>query len=80
MFNYKTPNYSSSCLEQMNYKYPWKGCIVDNKNYFSDAYKNPNTKWELHSTGDADLNGRKYVKIPIGTEITDEMKQDLNLW
>ena len=72
--------YSSSKLQQMNYSYPWNGSIIDNRqSYFSKFSKDPNTKWELHATGDADLNGRKYVKIPVGAKITDQMKKDLNL-
>ena len=72
--------YSSSRLQQMNWSYPWNGSIIDNsQSYFSKASRDSNTRWELHATGDADLNGRKYVKIPAGTKITDQMKKDLNL-
>lgn len=78
--NHDYRQYSSSSLQQMNCSYPWNGFIIDNsQSYFSKASKNPNTSWELHATGDADLNGRKYVKIPVGTKITDQMKKDLNL-
>ena len=78
MSNNDYRQYSSTSLHQMNCSYPWNGTINES-NYFSKASQDPNTMWELHATGDADLDGRKYVKIPSGTKITEQMKKDLNL-
>ena len=39
----------------------------------------PHTRYELHPTGDADLNGRTYVALPIGTRLSDEVRRRHNL-
>ena len=44
----------------------WKNCIIiEKKNNYKDII------YELHPTGDADLNGRKYIALPVGTNIND---------
>ena len=37
------------------------------------------SEFELHATGDADLNGRKYVALPKGTELTDKVRKQYNI-
>lgn len=36
-------------------------------------------KYELHPTGNADVNGRSYVAIPKGTILTKDIKRQYNL-
>ena len=56
--------YSEKTIEYMNYGELWNDCITIKK-------KDKNDSYELHATGDADLNGRKYVALPKGTNIKD---------
>ena len=55
--------FTSETLESMNYSYPWNGSIT-NANSLDKS-----KTYELHATGDADLDGRKYVALPVGTKI-----------
>lgn len=66
--NPETGNYLHS-LEKVNndrYSSLWSGKLelVEDK-------KNKNIEYEYHATGYADLNGRKYVALPKGTNIKD---------
>jgi len=65
--------FTHTMLEQINYIEPWKGCIILPKKKTADTY-------ELHATGNADLNGRKYVALPTGTKLTDKIKMEYNIW
>lgn len=56
--------YSEKTIEYMNYGALWNHSITIKK-------KDKNDSYELHATGDADLNGRKYVALPAGTNIKD---------
>jgi hypothetical protein len=66
--------YTDTGLQKMNAGYPWSGTIVN-------ALKvNNKDLYELHATGDADLNGRKYVALPMGTDIKNpEIVKKYNL-
>lgn len=67
--------YSKTMLTQMNYGGGcWQNCITqDNSNTSkTDSYV-------LHATGNADLDGRKYIALPLGTKIDDSIKQKYNL-
>jgi len=68
--------YSYNQLASMNSSYPWSNCIieppVDLKPSSTDTYT-------LHATGDADLDGRKYISLPAGIKITEEVKRKYNL-
>ena len=57
----------------MNHSYPWNGSITNTS--FLDKGKN----YELHATGDADLNGRKYVALPVGTKVDEYIVRKYNL-
>ena len=61
-------------LNSMKYSYPWNGCIS-----IDDTYDKHRGTYELHPTGYADLNGRKYVALPSGITITQEIKRKYNL-
>lgn len=45
----------------------------------STTTNDPKTKFELYATGEADMNGRTYIAIPVNTNITHELKQKYNL-
>ena len=65
--------FSTSQLDTMAKETEWRNKLV------LAAEKKEETKWELHATGDADMNGRKYVALPKGTKLTDEVKRRYNL-
>ena len=56
--------YNEKTIQYMNSGTLWNHCITIKK-------KDKNDSYELHATGDADLNGRKYVALPTGTNIKD---------
>ena len=60
------PKYSSDTINYMNNGSLWKHGIKIPSNI-----KNKSDLWELHATGYADLDGRKYVALPPGTNIKD---------
>ena len=60
------PRYSRERLNTMNYGALWNQGIIIPENI-----KNKSDEWQLHATGDADLNGRKYVALPPGTNTKD---------
>ncbi len=64
--------YSSASLSSMNYSRTWNHCITIPEKSTQDTYK-------LHATGDADLNGRKYVALPASMVITPEVKRAYNI-
>ena len=67
--------YSKTLLTQMNNGGGcWQNCITqDNSNTSkTDSYV-------LHPTGYADINGRNYIALPLGTKIDDSIKQKYNL-
>jgi hypothetical protein len=69
-----TPKYTSNTLSSINYNNTWRGCIqTDN------TKDNKSGLWELHATGDCDLDGRKYQALPAGTKLTHELRQKYNL-
>lgn len=60
----------------MNYSDVWRNSITIQKNYKNDT----SGLFELHATGDADIDGRKYVALPKGTNIKDpEIIKKFNL-
>lgn len=64
-------NYSDMCTKP--YDKVWSGSLdVSN-------VKDKKFKYVIHSTGDADMNGRKYVALPEDTRITSEIKRRYNL-
>ena len=56
--------YNEKTIQYMNSGTLWNHCITIKK-------KDKNDSYELHATRDADLNGRKYVALPTGTNIKD---------
>ena len=66
---------NSSEIRNLGNRSEWQGKLkVENTNAKKD------TKYVLHSTGDADLNGRTYVALPVGTVLTDDVKRKYNIW
>ena len=69
------PRYTRDILTSMNYGTLWNNCISVPSNI-----KNKSDLWELHATGDCDLDGRKYVALPPGTNTKDpKIKAKYNL-
>jgi len=68
------PLYTEYQIISMNASYPWNGTLsiphdVESK---KGLYNN-------YATGDADLNGRKYVALPAEMKLTPEIKKKYNL-
>jgi len=68
--------YTSQEMNKLSNSELWKNSI---KNVPSVS-KNDTTKYTLYSTGDADLNGRKYVSLPSNKVLTDYEKRKYNIW
>ena len=67
-------NYTENDIASMNASNIWRNCIIcDNSKSSHDSL------YELHPTGNADLDGRKYVSLPKGTVITEEIKRKYNI-
>ncbi len=61
------PKYSREMINYMNNGTLWNhGIIIPNNT------KNKSDTWVLHATGDADLDGRKYIALPPGTDVKDQ--------
>ena len=58
--------YTLSTIETMNYTSTWNHCIK-----FSKSKSKSDILYELHPTGECDLNGRKYIALPKNTNIND---------
>jgi hypothetical protein len=65
--------FSGSSIYVMNTNDVWK------YNIQNASQLDPNQRYQLHATGYADLNGRKYVALPANTPITACIKQQYNL-
>lgn len=61
-------------VTRMNYTNLWNGMIR-----MEDSKNKKEEKYVLYSTGNADLNGRKYQALPASLVITPEIKNKYNL-
>mgnify|MGYP001182995768 CR=1 FL=1 len=68
--------YSYNQLASMDSSFPWSNCI---KSRPQDLKPSSTDTYTLHATGDADLDGRKYIPLPADTKITPEIKRKYNL-
>ena len=59
--------YTSKQIRSMNVTNTWKNSIY----IYKENNHNKKQQYELHATGDCDLNGRKYVALSKGTDTTD---------
>ena len=67
----KSRIYSKTMLDKMNYGGGcWQNCITQDDSNISKT-----DRYVLHATGDADLNDRKYIALPLGTKINDNINQ-----
>ena len=66
--------YTTNQISTMNGSYPWNGALS-----CAEDLKSSSGLYELHATGDADLDGRKYVALPKETNITEDVKRKYNL-
>ena len=68
--------YTSEQIQSMNSTNIWKNSI----HIYKPDNHNKKQQYELHATGDCDLNGRKYVALRKGTDTTDpKIKAKLNM-
>jgi len=68
--------YNSQEMNKLSNSDLWKNSIKN----VPRVSKNDTTKYTLYSTGDADLNGRKYVSLPSNKVLTDYEKRKYNIW
>lgn len=69
--------YTYNEIKYINKKYPWNDHPI---NIIQDkCCKNVNNKYCLYATGDADLQGRKYISLPASLVITKKIKDKYNL-
>ncbi len=74
--NYKDYyKYNIKDIKELNKNYPWFSQKIE----IETISKNKNTDFILHATGDADLNGRKYVALPSNITIDSQIKKKYNL-
>jgi len=68
--------YTLEQIHIMNSTNIWKNSI----HIYQLNNHNKKQQYELHATGDCDLNGRKYVALRKGTDITDQkIRAKINL-
>lgn len=72
----RSPQYTNTQLTSMNYGNTWRNCIVADD---TPPEKNKTGLYELYATGDCDLDGRKYVSLPAGTVLTEELRKKYNI-
>ena len=71
--NYK--KYNINDIKEMNKNYPWSSQKIEVKTISN----NTNTKFILHATGEADVDGRKYIALPSNIIIDSDIKKKYNL-
>ena len=67
-------SYTINDIISMNASSIWKNSIIYDNSKPSDG-----SLYELYPTGDADLDGRKYISLPKGTVITEQIKRKYNI-
>ena len=82
--NYK--QYTNHEISDLNktktwYKTPIKWYETPNKEKEKTDKKNEQVKYILHATGDADMDGRKYIALPHNCRTSDEaIRKKYNLF
>ena len=71
--NYK--KYNINDIKEINKSYTW----CSQKIKVKTISNNTNTNFILHATGDADLDGRKYIALPSNITIDSDIKKKYNL-
>lgn len=67
--------FNASQISSVNYDMKY-GC----QNWITTVSNSSNGEYKLYATGDADLNGRKYVALPANKKVTDEDRRKYNIW
>jgi len=68
--------YTNDEISELNKTHTWYQKPIEIK---SDK-KDKNEKFILHATGDADMNGRKYIALPYNCDTSNKaIKQKYNL-
>ena len=78
--NYKDYNrFTFENIQYMNKNYPWFPQPIQIKPTQQENNKKIQTDFILHATGDANLNGRKYIALPSDMKIDSNTKKIYNL-
>ena len=68
-------NFTSYSITSMNGSSTWRNSIsisgLPNTTNSNKSSWSSEPLYTLHATGDADLDGRKYVALPVGTDTND---------
>ena len=68
--------YTASEINSLNNTPTWIGTPIK----IEDKKENKEQKYVLHATGDADMNGRKYIALPSNRDVSDPtIKRKYNL-
>ena len=72
--------YSSNSISSMNSSKLWRNSIQKPDTYVKKNAWDSEPLYNLHPTGDCDLDGRKYVALPVGTDTSDpRVREKYNL-
>ena len=68
--------YTQSGIDRLNNTPTWIGCPIK----IEERKERKEQTYVLHATGDADLNGRKYIALPSKCDVSDPtIKRKYNL-
>jgi len=70
------PTYSAQEINDLKNTSLWYNCIINSPPV---SQKKENTRYVLHATGDADMNGRKYISLPADHKLTLFEKRKYNI-
>lgn len=65
--------FSATEIRNMKYDSVWRGQIDTSK------CNDPNIKYKLHATGEANTIGRIYIALPANLKITNEIMKIYNI-
>ena len=68
--------YSSYSISSMNCTDLWRNSIKKPDTYVKKNAWDSEPLYNLHPTGDCDLDGRKYVALPVGTDTSDPIVRE----
>ena len=68
--------YTSNSISSMNSTNLWRNSIKKPDTYVKKNAWDSEPLYNLHPTGDCDLDGRKYVALPVGTDTSDPIVRE----
>jgi hypothetical protein len=77
---YSPRTYTLNSISSMNSTNLWRNSIKTPDTCVKKNEWGSEPLYNLHPTGDCDLNGRKYVALPVGTDTSDpRVREKYNL-